>query len=306
MAEPFNDTTTAPPGMSRWIRQHPVTVFVVLAYLISLCAVGIFLLARGGVLPQLFQVIGLLAKFGPSLAGLVVAVYVLGPPGLDDLLQRVATWRIGWGWGLMVLFGPLLLFGGSVGVLALLGVAVPSPGAVAWWAFFGRVLFHVFLGGGLGEELGWRGVMLPLLQARMSALKASLIIGVAWAFWHSPQFLIDPFSLDEVLEFIPFTVAALGLSVIFTWVYNSTRGSLFAVVVLHAAFNAAEWFITERLFEDQLGDLNVTLVITALVSVIAVALVLLYGPADLSRQGRQTLTPMNPGLRISTPNVNTP
>ena len=124
MAEPFNDATTAPPGMSRWIRQHPVIVFVVLAYGISLGAIGIFLLAREGVLPRLMQVIGLAAKFGPSLAGVVVAAYALGPTGLDDLLRRMVVWRIGWRWGLMVLFGPLLLFGVSVGVLAFLGVAI--------------------------------------------------------------------------------------------------------------------------------------------------------------------------------------
>ncbi len=61
------------------------------------------------------------------------------------------------------------------------------------------------------------------------------------------------------------------------------------MVVLHAAFNAAEWFITERLFDDQLGDLNVILVITALVNVVVIALVFIYGTADLSRHRRQTL-----------------
>ena len=228
---------------------------------------------------------------------MIVAMYALGPTELDDLLRRVVAWQIGWGWRLAVLFGPLVLFGVLVGVLALLGVAIPSPGDVVWWTFFGRMLQHVFLGGGLGEELGWRGVMLPLLQARMGALKASLIIGVAWAFWHSPQFLIGPFALDAVLEFIPFIVAVLGLSVIFTWVYNSTRGSVFAVVVLHAAFNAAEWLVTEHLFDDQLGDFNVILVVTVLVSVIAIALVLICGPSDLSRRGRQVHTLMSPGRR---------
>ncbi len=70
---------------------------------------------------------------------------------------------------------------------------------------------------------------------------------------------------------------------------NCTRGSVFAVVVFHAAFNAAEWFITERLFNDQHGDLNVILVITVLVSVVVIALVFIYGTADLSRHRRQTL-----------------
>ncbi len=273
------------------MQRHPVAALVVLAYGLTLLAAGVYVLAREDVIPRVFQVVGLAAKFGPSAAGVIVAAFVLRPTGVDDLFRRVMVWRIGWGWGLVVFFGPLLLFGVMVGVLALLGETAPASEEVVWWAFFGRVLQHVFLGGGLGEELGWRGVMLPLLQARMSALRASLLIGVAWAFWHSPQLLIDQAGWEEVLEFVPFIVACLALGIIFTAVFNSTGGSVFAVVVLHATFNAAEWFVTEHLFNDALGDLPVMLVITVLVSLIAVGIVLVYGPDDLSRRKRVVLTP---------------
>jgi membrane protease YdiL (CAAX protease family) len=100
---------------------------------------------------------------------------------------------------------------------------------------------HFFLGGGLGEELGWRGFLLPRLQARSGALRASVMIGVAWGLWHAPAFWLPGTGKEgDFITMGLFTLLTVGLSVIFTRVHNATGASLLIVSVLHAAFNSTE------------------------------------------------------------------
>jgi membrane protease YdiL (CAAX protease family) len=109
-------------------------------------------------------------------------------------------------------------------------VAVTIPGVLSLF------LFSIFPGSALGEELGWRGFALPRLQARRSALAASLIVGAVWGIYHLPLFLLGsptrPFAL-----FLPFALSCVIMSIFYTWMYNGTGGSLLIAVLLHAATN---------------------------------------------------------------------
>jgi len=101
-----------------------------------------------------------------------------------------------------------------------------------------------FLGGPLGEEIGWRGFALPRMQARWGALKASLLLAVLWTVWHLPHFLTSAqrggpdAGLAPFYTQLPvFFVLLAALSIIFTWVYNHTRSSVFMAILLHASIN---------------------------------------------------------------------
>lgn len=97
----------------------------------------------------------------------------------------------------------------------------------------------VLLVGGGQEELGWRGYLLPRLQARVGALGASLAVGVLWAVWHLPLFTLgmSGYTYEHVsfLVYLPLLTAA---SVVFTWLCNQTGGNVVPVMLLHAAFNS--------------------------------------------------------------------
>jgi membrane protease YdiL (CAAX protease family) len=92
--------------------------------------------------------------------------------------------------------------------------------------------------GPLGEELGWRGYALPRLLQRFSPLAASLILGVIWGVWHLPSFFVS--SLVQSSLAIPvFLFGALCMSILATWLYLHTGGSVLITVLFHLAFNAS-------------------------------------------------------------------
>jgi hypothetical protein len=67
-------------------------------------------------------------------------------------------------------------------------------------------------------------------------LISSLILGLLWGLYHLPAFLLSGFPQQE-LPILPFIVAALALTVLVTWTFNHTGGSLIPVFLYHFSFN---------------------------------------------------------------------
>jgi len=138
------------------------------------------------------------------------------------------------------------------------------------------------IGGGL-EEIGWRGFMLPRLQSSFDALTASLAVGVVWMIWHAPLFVI-PGAVQTDLPILPFVVQGIALAVVFTWLYNSTNGSVLLAVLLHGTFNA--WLSAVWLLREDVDPMTLW-VMAILMCLIAIGVVVVYGTEHLSRNERQ-------------------
>jgi len=213
---------------------------------------------------------------------IVLTAIVLGRGALRKLLGRLLIWRVNPFWYLVVVLGPVALAGGVVTLNSVLGGPTLSLGMpLLGVAFF--LAFSIFPGSALGEEIGWRGYALPRLQAGRSALSASLIIGPIWALWHLPLWLTgDPVRTPTL--YAAFMVSVIALSVILTWVYNSTGGSLLMVVLLHATYN-----LPMTLSIDDLGSRATVPVMLyfGLLVVAAIVVVIWAGPKHLSRKRRK-------------------
>jgi uncharacterized protein len=175
---------------------------------------------------------------GPFLSAFIVTGISEGREGVGRLLRRIVLWRVGLRWYLFALVG--------IPVISLLGTIV-LPGALA--SFQGLaptivplILFNFayifFLGGGLNEEVGWRGFALPRLQSLHGPLVGSLILGPLWASWHLPLFFA-PFwnTPPTILNMGLFLVRATCLTIVMTWLFNNTRGSVFMTILAHTANN---------------------------------------------------------------------
>src|SRR5574340_1223528 len=127
----------------------------------------------------------LLAVYSPGFAGVVLVWRHYGAKGLGSYLRRLTRWRMPLGWWVFLVAGvPLLFYAGA----AITGTITDPFPYSPWYAVLPALALHFFLGP--IEELGWRGIALPLLQRRMAPLWAGTILGVIWGLWHIPAFLL--------------------------------------------------------------------------------------------------------------------
>jgi membrane protease YdiL (CAAX protease family) len=188
------------------LARYPLVCFFVMAYAFTWIVISPWTLGAtgAGLLPVdlagpavgLLLAAGILA--GPTLAAIIMTAVTEGRPGVHRLLGRLVLWRVALRWYLLALLGvPLIML---LGFLAY-AMAPPDLGALGGPAYaltylLGFVLTMI-LGGPLLEEIGWRGFALPRLQRRYGPLAASLILGVLWAFWHLPQFLVPAWAASS-------------------------------------------------------------------------------------------------------------
>ena len=190
--------------------------------------------------------------WSPGLVGLVMVWRHHGLHGVADLLRRLTLWRMSAAWWLVLLLGmPAVFYAGAV----INGTAGDFP-FDPWYAVL-PALVPAFLIGPV-EELGWRGVALPLLQRRYAPLWSALIVGVVAAVWHTPAFLMSG-TKQAAWSFWPFFLGVVAISVILTAMFNAAAGSLLVAVVFHAQMNGPAWPDAQPW--DMLGFVLVALVV---------------------------------------------
>jgi membrane protease YdiL (CAAX protease family) len=100
-----------------------------------------------------------------------------------------------------------------------------------WYSAIPALLAAFFLAGTV-EEIGWRGVALPLLQRRFTPLTSGLLVGLAWAVWHLPAFALSG-TVQSGWAFGPYFAGLMALSVIMTWFFNASNGSILVAWLIH-------------------------------------------------------------------------
>jgi membrane protease YdiL (CAAX protease family) len=241
-----------------------------------------------------------LGAFAPSTMGIVFTYVCQDRAGRGDFWRRVVdVRRIGWRWwAVIVLIFPLAyaasglvfaLSGGDLPALIDILAQLTNLGLVAQ-----LVLANLFISG-FSEELGWRGFALDQLQARWSALRASLVLGLVHALWHTPLFLIPGISQGEMglfsLDYFLFLLMVPMGAVVMTWVYNNTRRSILSAVLLH---------FFQNLSLDLLSGLQGALptaywaLFAGAIGLLAVALIAVWGAQTLTGRHRPVIVRQAP------------
>jgi membrane protease YdiL (CAAX protease family) len=136
----------------------------------------------------------------------------------------------------------------------------------------------------VGEEFGWRAFMLPRLQLRFRAMRAALIVGIAWGIWHLPADFIGLRSYGWL--FIPYFILAGPLlltahAIIMTWIYNSTRNMAF-IVLYHFTITSSAILLPTLSLNPVENIINVAISVVVL-WILALIIIIANGPTRLAR-----------------------
>jgi membrane protease YdiL (CAAX protease family) len=206
-------------------------VFFVAAWTISTLAILPSLLAQHGVLAgpaERYAPLIIIAVLSPTLAAMLAARLEPGGAGIRGVFRPLRDWSVSLRWyAIAFCLSPIALFVGT----ALYKIA-GGPGQLSWWYpphTPDRLVAIIMLP--LCEEIGWRGFALPRLERRFSPLTASLLLGMAWGIWHIPMFFVAGAHVDRLMvEMVLFLVPG---SILFSWIFHRTRGSLTVAIVMH-------------------------------------------------------------------------
>jgi uncharacterized protein len=239
-------------GLKALLARHPLVFFFVMAYAFSWIVWAPWVLGQDGakLLPPALSVVlptagyllaaGILA--GPTLAAFIMTATTEGRAGVRRLLGRLVLWRVGIRWYLFALIGvPLIMLLGTM----VYSMSLPNLGALGnpsyLLSYLASFALVTVLGGPLLEEVGWRGFALPRMEPLHGPLLASLILGVLWALWHLPEFLVPSWAASSggggILGITLFTITAITFTIVITWVFNNTQASVLLAILVHSSID---------------------------------------------------------------------
>jgi hypothetical protein len=176
-----------------------------------------------------------LATFGPAAAAFLVARS--DPAFRSAWRRRLGRWRLPLRlYGVALVAPPMVCFAAVIATdaLGVEGLEYNNPSQL--YLIAPAFLMVLVLGGPLGEEPGWRGVLQPSVGRWLPPRRAGLLVGVVWAAWHLPLFAIPgtPQAQVPVGLYAAFTIA---LGVIYGWLAEQSDDSVIVAVLLHASAN---------------------------------------------------------------------
>lgn len=194
--------------------------------------------------------------------------------GIRDLLARLYIWKTGWKWYIMaIVFIPFVMFLSLIFCTMNAGISLreiyPQFSLGVASSVIVAIGYVTLVRGPLREEIGWRGFALPRLQYLYSPLVGTLILAIIWTVWHLPLHLtgIYPGGMDGFVERFYYNI---GLTFIFTWIFNHSRGSLLMTTFFHTSVNSTA---TVLFIPDAIDGSFYFLVFSILVDIAAIAVI---------------------------------
>jgi membrane protease YdiL (CAAX protease family) len=219
------------------MKKGGVFLFIIITYLITWAIEIPAAFSTHGLanfkIPKSLQTVSTLT---PGIVAILLTAIFEGTNSLKLLLKQLLKWKVSFKWYAFVLVIGALVSGFSL-LMFLLITRQKIQLEPAYSLFFFMLIFLFF--SPFWEEIGWRGYLLPRMLKRFSPLQASLIIGFIWGLWHLPiYFAINPYGDKTIIFFLFVFLGCFPISILQTWLYNSTKGSLLLCILFHDAINA--------------------------------------------------------------------
>jgi uncharacterized protein len=262
-----------------------VTAYCLLAFLITWGSKYLnSIIVTGNDLPA-FN-ISLIGKFGPSIAAVILIALTEGKIGLRRTVQSMLNWRVGARWILMAALFEFVMFSSFVLLYWIRYDAFPALNGAAivsgTFSLIQTFIVGIFIWG-LAEEIGWRGWMFPKLQNRLSPFNATMILAAVTTLWH-----IHPNSLSQIAvsktdvyligtypEFVERLIITIPISLVITYIFNNTQGSLLAMIFFHSGSNTSYFWIKETFGVVETGFFKTSFLVTLIIIAIIFSILVL-------------------------------
>jgi uncharacterized protein len=194
-------------------------------------------------------VLFLIGPFVPSLLAIILTWKKEGVSGVRLLCWRIFQFKLSLRWYGVIFLIVIVGTAGQLTINKLIGNTFDGQRFLAQLISFLPLLVL----GPLSEEIGWRGYALDRLQTHWNALTSSLIIGLVWAFWHLPLFMIVGTSQHELgVPFVSFLMKLTATSVLYTWLYNNTNKNLWSAILLHWLYSYSAQVLSSGIIRSPL------------------------------------------------------
>lgn len=261
--------------ITRLLKRHPVLTFYVLAFAFSWLGWIPQALYVRGLFPFDSPLLNFLGGGGPTLAAVIVLLARREKEDIAHLFRSLFELKAAPWWFVFAFGFWFAVAAGALGGGVLLGQAAPTLGSFAWGSL--APVFVTMLLSNVWEEIGWRGFALPRLRQKYADWQIVLLMGLLWHLWHLPL-LLNPASPMSGLPWAGELLFSLALTVIYTWLYVNTAGSLFFVSIFHALSNTVAFVLLETgVFTSSYG------LVVGITGLVALAILLRCGPQRLSR-----------------------
>ena len=207
----------------------------------------------GAKIPNGLQTFSTLA---PGIVAIFLSLVFGGIKNLKKFLFQLIITKRPIKWYVISIFTGIFITGFSLLIFSWILNHFYTPDNISNLFFLFLILFFF---SPLWEELGWRGYLLPSLGEKISPLKSSLIIGCIWGLWHLPIYMaINPFG-DETFKFFIFIfIGCFPLSIIQTWIYNSTKGSLLFCILFHDSVNVGVTYFFSNIKGNEMRPFEIS------------------------------------------------
>ena len=274
-----------------------VTIFFTLTIAWTWLFWGIPALESNGLisLPMSSDIFTALGGLGPLLVALPLTYATRGKEGIIKLVKRGADFRFEKKWWIPLIFLIPVIFLVSYFMVGLFQI-VPALDLMRFLNRFPLQFVYFFFGVAVAEEFGWRGYALDRLQTsfqnyRYTAVISSVVLGIVWGFWHLPFFYTAGTS-QAGWSFWLFLWLTVMVSILFTWLYNNTNGSVLTALIFHTTLNLCVNFVPIFLIHFYYPSLTTDfafIVVNILTTAFVMIVVVYWGPKNLAQSRRKQI-----------------
>jgi hypothetical protein len=225
-----------------------------------------FWLLGGSKLPLPINLpVSAISTFVPMMAAVILSYRRSGSAGATELLMRIVDFKKIKNklWYLPALLLAPLIYVSSYAIMRVSGIPLPTEINVP--LLMAPVFFVMFFIGDAGEELGWSGYAIDPMQKRWGAVKASFVLGLVWAIYHSVTFVQSGYSASWIVWQ---SIKTVAMRMVIVWIYNKSEKSVFAANLYHTTDNLC-W----SLFPNYGSHYNP--LVTGILTCLAVAIVMI-------------------------------